>query len=176
MDGLSRLYGYLTNQTILLSAISFSALIIKRPHLFTRFFHRPAVTSAIVAYLVFVGVTYNVLLRQLWHPTGFQAIVNETLHSVVPLMSLTYWIFFVPFFNASLKTCLLWLIYPAAYLLYTLWHGSHSGLYPYPFLNAGILGYPRVLLNVAGLIAGFLTVMALLLMINQSGKRRLKAC
>ncbi|MFX5747488.1 Pr6Pr family membrane protein, partial [Acinetobacter baumannii] len=87
---------------------------------------QPTVISAVVTYLAFVGIAYNLLLRHLWTPTGFRALVNESLHTVVPLLAIVYWIFFVPVFQASLKKALLWLVYPLGYLMVTLWRGALS--------------------------------------------------
>lgn len=170
MDGVARLSSYLTNLTILLSAVGFSALALPGGNPVSRFFRKPQVITAIVAYMIFVGIAYNLLLRQLWQPTGFRALVNESLHTVTPLLSMVYWIFFVPRFQPSLKKSVLWLIYPLSYLFITLWRGGMSGFYPYPFINVNELGYPHVLLNAAGLLAGFLMLMGLLIVINESGK------
>lgn len=170
MDGVARLSSYLTNLTILLSAVGFSALALRDNNPVSRFFRKPQVTTAVVAYLIFVGIAYNVLLRQLWQPTGFRALVNESLHTVTPLLSMVYWIFFVPRFQPSLKRSLLWLIYPLSYLFITLWRGGMSGFYPYPFINVNELGYPHVLLNATGLLTAFLLLMGLLIFINESGK------
>jgi len=173
MDGVERLTSYLTNLTILLSAVSFSSLTLAGPNPVSRFFRKPQVITAVVAYMIFVGIAYNLLLRQLWQPTGFRALVNESLHTVTPLLALVYWIFFVPRFQPSLKKCLLWLVYPLGYLGITLWRGGSSGFYPYPFINVRDLGYPHVLLNATGLFAGFLVLMGLLLIINNAGKNLL---
>lgn len=177
MDGVERLTSYLTNLTILLSAVSFSALALplsdSGANPVSRFFRKPQVITAVVAYMIFVGIAYNLLLRQLWQPTGFRALVNESLHTVTPLLALVYWIFFVPRFQPSLKKCLLWLIYPLGYLSITLWRGGSSGFYPYPFINVRDLGYPHVLLNATGLFTGFLVLMGLLLVINNAGKNLL---
>ncbi|MFL9878930.1 Pr6Pr family membrane protein [Herbaspirillum rhizosphaerae] len=170
LDGVERLTSYLTNLTILLSAVSFSALALRNSNPISSFFRKPQVITAVVAYMIFVGIAYNVLLRQLWQPTGFRALVNESLHTVTPLLSMVYWIFFVPRFQPSLKKSLLWLIYPMSYLFITLWRGGMSGFYPYPFINVNELGYPHVLLNATGLVAGFLVLMGLLIFINESGK------
>lgn len=169
-DGFSLLSSYLTNLTTLLCAISFSALFLRRRSVVGDFFRRPQIITAVVAYLLFVAIAYHLLLRQLWHPTGFRAVINESLHTVIPLMALIYWIIYVPRFRASLKTSFLWLVYPFIYLSLTLWRGKFSGFYPYPFLNVGRLGYPRVLLNVSGLFAGFFVLMGLLFLVNKSGK------
>src|SRR5450830_1402275 len=116
MDGLARLSSYLTNLTILLSAVCFTALALRGTSPLIRFFHKPQVITAVVAYLIFVGIAYNVLLRQLWQPTGFRALVNESLHTITPLLAMVYWIFFVPRFEPSMKKSMLWLVYPLAYL------------------------------------------------------------
>jgi len=41
--------------------------------------------------------------------------------------------------------------------------GHLLGLYPYPFISVDRLGYPRVLLNALGILAGFVLVSLLLL-------------
>jgi hypothetical protein len=93
LDGLDRLTMYLTNLTILMSALCFTSLALSLKSPMSRFFRQPAVISAVVTYLAFVGIAYNLLLRHLWTPTGFRALVNESLHTVVPLLAIVYWIF-----------------------------------------------------------------------------------
>lgn len=170
LDGLDRLTMYLTNLTILLSALCFTSLALALTTPLSRFFRQPSVISAVVAYLAFVGIAYNLLLRQLWTPTGFRALVNESLHTVVPLLAIVYWIFFVPVFQSTLRKALLWLVYPLGYLFITLWRGALSGFYPYPFIDVNKLGYGRVMLNSVLLLAGFMLLMALLMAINRAGK------
>lgn len=170
LDGLDRLTMYLTNLTILMSALCFTSLAFSLKTPLSRFFRQPSVISAVVAYLAFVGIAYNLLLRHLWTPTGFRALVNESLHTVVPLLAIAYWIFFVPVFRTSLRKSLLWLVYPLGYLLLTLWRGALSGFYPYPFIDVNALGYPRVLLNASLLLASFIALMGLFIAVNRSGK------
>jgi hypothetical protein len=170
LEGIDRLSMYLTNLTILMSALVFTSLALSLKTPMSRFCRQPSVISAVVAYLAFVGIAYNLLLRHLWAPTGYRALVNESLHTVVPLLAVVYWIFFVPVFRSSLRKTLLWLIYPLGYLAITLWRGAASGFYPYPFINVSTLGYPRVMLNVSLLLAGFIGLMMLLILVNHSGK------
>ncbi|OWY30160.1 Pr6Pr family membrane protein [Herbaspirillum robiniae] len=170
LAGLDRLSMYLTNLTILMGALCFTSLALSLKTPISRFFRQPSVISAVVAYLAFVGIAYNLLLRQLWAPTGFRSLVNESLHTVVPLLAMVYWIFFVPVFLHSVRKSLLWLAYPLGYLFITLWRGALSGFYPYPFIDVNSLGYPRVILNSSLLFAGFLALMALFVVVNHSGK------
>ncbi len=94
------------------------------------------------------------------------ALVNETLHSVVPALAVLYWVLFVPRFHLSLRHCVFWLVYPLCYLFATLWRGSASDFYLYWFINVSELGYERVLLNSMMLVGGFLVLMSVFLVIN----------
>lgn len=170
LAGLDRLSMYLTNLTILMGALAFTSLALSLSTPVSRFFRQPSVISAVVAYLAFVGIAYNLLLRHLWAPTGFRALVNESLHTVVPLLAMVYWIFFVPVFQTTLRKTMLWLVYPLGYLFVTLWRGGTSGFYPYPFINVSDLGLGRVLLNSTLLFVGFVMLMGLFIAVNHSGK------
>ncbi len=165
-DGIERLGSYLTNLTIFAVALCFSCVAVLGRSPFGRFFRKPPVVTAVVVYIVFVGLAYNLLLRHLWTPSGYRAMLNECLHTVIPLLSAIYWVLFVPRFHLSLRQCLLWLIYPLAYLCITLWRGSTSDFYPYPFIDVGELGYPHVLLNASLLVLAFVTLMGVFIALN----------
>lgn len=175
LDGLERLSSYLTNLTVLLCALCFSALALApRRRLARRWpgalLRKPPVVSAIVVYMAFVGLAYNVLLRHLWTPSGVRELVNESLHSLIPLLAALYWAWFVPRFQLRPRQCLLWLAYPLGYIWLTLWRGGRSGFYPYPFIDAEQLGYLHVLRNAAMLMAAFLILMGLFMAINHKRK------
>jgi hypothetical protein len=165
-DGIERLSSYLTNLTIFAIALCFSCVAARAGSPLGRFFRKPPVVTAIVVYIVFVGLAYNLLLRHLWTPSGYRAVLNECLHTVVPVLSVLYWVLFVPRFHLSLRKCLLWLIYPLSYLCITLWRGSTSDFYPYPFINVGELGYPHVLFNATLLVLAFVTLMGVFIALN----------
>jgi hypothetical protein len=166
VDGLARLSSYLTNLTVLLTALCFTCIATRTRMPVVRCFRQPTVVTAVVVYIVFVGLAYNALLRWLWMPSGYRALVNESLHTVVPALAALYWMLFVPRFHLSLRQCMLWLVYPLLYLFITLWRGSESDFYPYWFINVSELGYERVLLNSAMLVAGFIVLMSVFLVIN----------
>lgn len=165
-DGIERLSSYLTNLTIFAVAICFSCVAARAGSSIGRFFRKPPVVTAVVVYIVFVGLAYNLLLRYLWTPSGYRAALNECLHTVVPVLSALYWVLFVPRFHLTLHKTLLWLIYPLGYLCVTLWRGSTSDFYPYPFIDVGELGYPHVLLNASLLVVAFLVLMAVFIALN----------
>ena len=168
-DSAIRTASYLTNLTIVLSAFCFVAVLLAMTPLkrwLPTWCYRPSVVTAVTLYLAFVGCGYNLLLRGYWVPTGIRAVLNEVVHTIVPILAVVYWIFFVPRFALDARRIWLWLIYPLGYLFVTLWRGSISDFYPYPFINVGRIGYEQVLRNATGLILGFLVLMSLFLAIN----------
>jgi hypothetical protein len=165
-DGLARMSSYLTNLTVLMTALCFTCVAVRAQAPIARFFRQPTVVTAVVVYIVFVGLAYNALLRWLWMPSGYRALINEALHTAVPALAALYWVLFVPRFHLSLRHCVLWLVYPLFYLFVTLWRGSASDFYPYWFINVSELGYERVFFNSAMLVAAFLVLMSLFLVIN----------
>ncbi|MGI4812487.1 MAG: Pr6Pr family membrane protein [Janthinobacterium lividum] len=166
LDALARLSSYLTNLTVFATAICFTCVAWRLSTPFARFFRKPAVVTAIVIYIAFVGISYNLLLRHLWTPTGYRALLNECLHSIVPLLAVLYWLLFVPRFHLTLRKCAYWLIYPLAYLFITFLRGSDTDFYPYPFIDVGELGLMRVSQNAVLLLLGFLVLMAVFIAIN----------
>jgi hypothetical protein len=128
-----------------------------------RFFSRPGVLAALALYIIFVGLGYNLLLRNHAPFTGLHRIADEGMHTVVPLLFAWYWLLFAVKHGIQAKDGLLWLIYPLAYFVMAMVRGSLSGFYPYPFLNVTVLGYPRVMANAVMLLAGlFLIAQALI--------------
>src|SRR5450631_3237711 len=92
-----RYFSYFTLTTNILVACYCTIILLgKSDSRLSAFFSRLSTVTAITFYIVIVGVVYNIILRPLWKPEGFQQIVNELLHSVVPLLFLLYWLLFIP--------------------------------------------------------------------------------
>jgi hypothetical protein len=115
---------------------------------------------------------YNCILRFLWQPREFQQIVDELLHSVIPVLFITFWIIFIPKARLKLKIVLSWLLYPLVYLIFILTRGSFASFYPYPFIDADKIGYSKVFINATGMLAAFLLVSILFVIINYLKKYR----
>jgi hypothetical protein len=111
--------------------------------------------TAITVYITIVGLVYQIILRNTWQPTGLQMIVDELLHTVIPIMVIIYWYLFENKSLTRYSQILKWLAYPLVYLTYILIRGKLSDFYPYHFVDAGNLGLSKVLMNSALLIALF---------------------
>jgi hypothetical protein len=166
LGALNRFSAYLTNLTVLMVAISFTCIALRVRAWPWRLLREPAAVSAVSAYIVFVGIAYNVLLRRLWTPHGYHAVVNESVHTVLPLLCGVYWLWFVPQFTLSARQRLSWLVYPLVYFVLTFWRGSETGFYPYPFIDIDEIGYAYVLINSVMMLAAFIVLMAIFMAIN----------
>jgi hypothetical protein len=162
-----RYFSYFTIQTNIVVAVCYTVLLLKPGSKWGNFFSRQQTLSAITVYILIVGLIYNTILRFTWSPEGLQRIVDELLHSVIPVLALIYWIVFTSKNQLQWKNILPWLIYPFAYIFYVLIRGSLSGFYPYPFINSTQLGINKVLVNSVGIAGVFIFISLLLVGIGK---------
>ena len=138
-----------------------------------RFFTRPSVRTAILAYIIIVAVIYHFVLAKLWNPQGWELVADTIEHIVAPALYLIDWVLFVPKGTLKYKSAFIWLVVPLAYAVYSLIHGAITGFYPYPFIDVSKLGYGKVLANMAVLILVFAGLGLLLIAVDRwLGRRR----
>lgn len=155
LQATGRFFAFYTILTNLLVAINLTAILLFPRSAIGKFFVQASPAAATAEYILIVGIIYNVLLRQLWKPEGWQKIADELLHVVVPLFYVLYWFFYASKKSLQWKNIISWLIYPFLYLIYMLVRGAAEGFYPYPFLNVKELGYGQMFLNSAGMLIMF---------------------
>lgn len=163
---------YLDYFTILTNALATAALLGAARNAASSQRIRGEGTTAIAACMAVVALVYNLVLRGTWQPTGWQRLVDELLHVVMPLLFLAYGWHATAGKRLHAKVLLAWLLYPLGYLAYAMARGALDGRYPYPFLDVTVLGYPRVLANAAGVALAFCAVGALLAAVVQGRARR----
>ncbi|RKO72001.1 hypothetical protein D7322_07790 [Sphingobacterium puteale] len=172
-DLVVRFFSYFTILTNLMVAICCSSAVLFPQNVIGRFFVKPAVVTAITLYILIVGLIYNTVLRYLWQPVGITRVVDEMLHSIVPILVLIHWWCSLDKAALQWRSVFSWLLYPFLYLLYTLWHGAISGFYPYPFIDVSMLGMNQVLTNSLIVALVFVFIGLLLILINRRlAKRR----
>jgi hypothetical protein len=169
---------FFTIQTNFLVALVFTATVFSpgagRPATGWReFFCRPSVQAAAAAYIAIVGITYTLLLRQLWNPQGMQRVADVILHDVIPVGYVLYWLLFAPRRELRWKDAIGWLVYPAVYAVYVLARGAVSGQYPYPFMDVNVLGYGGVLAHAAVFLLVFLGMGLLVVAVGRWTRGRL---
>lgn len=172
LAGVWLLLGFYTILTNLLVAMALTATAIGPTGAVTRFFVRPGVQTALAMSITIVGLIYNVLLRGLWHPEGWQLLADVIVHDVMPVLYLVYWWLAVSKRDLRWHQVLVWQSYPAAYFLYVLLRGARDGWYPYPFLDVRTLGYPGVLIDACFVLLAFIAVGLVLVALGRWQARR----
>ncbi|WP_223526335.1 Pr6Pr family membrane protein [Pseudomonas sp. BF-B-26] len=158
LGGLVSFFSYFTVLSNTLVATVLTCELTSRESATRRWFLQPWVSSGIAVSIAVVGLGYNVLLRHLWHPQGWQWLADELMHDVMPLLFLAYWWCCVPKGALRLRHIAAWVIYPVVYFAYSLWRGHLLAVYPYPFIDVEKLGYPQVFMNAGGLLVGFVVI------------------
>lgn len=136
-----------------------------------KFYAHANVITAVAAYIALVSITYNLLLRHVWTPRGWQLLADELLHDAIPVLFLIYWWIAVRRSVVTWNGIGRWALYPIGYFVYVMLRGAVTGFYPYPFVDVTRLGYGLVLLNACGLLAAFFAVAAALIAIVRATTR-----
>lgn len=168
---LANFLSYFTVQTNLLIALCLTFSVLLPNSGIGHFFSKPTVQTAIALYIFIVALVYNTVLRGILSLSGWAALVDNTLHVIVPVLYLLYWIFFTPKVKLSWSDGITWMTFPAAYLIYSMVRGPIAKWYPYPFLNALELGYQKVLVNIGIMMAAFLLAGLVFIALNNRAKK-----
>ncbi len=145
---LARLVSYFTIQSNLLVAVT--AWQLSRDPLRDGRWWRPVRLAALMGITV-TGLVHFVLLRPLLHLEGANWLADKMLHLAVPVLAVLAWAVVGPRPRASWRTALEALLWPLAWLAYTLGVGAATGWYPYPFLDPGEGGAGAVAVACVGI-------------------------
>jgi purine-cytosine permease-like protein len=99
--------------------------------------------------------------------------VNSVVHYIIPVVMVADWLFQPPRARLEVRHIWYWLIYPVAYLAYSLIRGSIVNWYPYWFINpdrAG--GWTGVAFYAVAIAVGFLVVSFGMLWLGNRMKRQ----
>ena len=160
-SGLISYLGYFTILTNLFVALATTLPLAASVSGLGKWSARGAVYGCAVTAITGVGISYHILLRNIWNPQGWQWVADMTLHYAVPLLAVALWILFPPKQSVSWKWPLLWCVYPAAYFVYALVRGALIHSYPYYFIDVPALGYGRVFIHATGLFVVFAVIGAM---------------
>lgn len=166
-----RFFSYFTVITNIMVALSYTAVALGANGMLQSL-RTPRSLTAVTVYIVMVGAIYNTILISLANLSGLHLIVDRTLHSVIPVSMLLFWIFFVPKAELQWKSAIGWLWYPIVYIIYVIILGKITGFYPYPFANADKLGYPKAILNGVLVTAAFYALSMIFIAIGKVGKKK----
>ncbi|WP_129307749.1 Pr6Pr family membrane protein [Streptomyces sp. L2] len=123
-----------------------------------------SLTGATLLYALITALTYHLLLAQTTPPFSMTAAttpperwhaqwaVLQVLHTAVPAAVLVDWLFLTPAARLHARQAASWLLYPLAYLAFTLARAeflneTNPARYLYPFLDVQAHGYRHTLAN-----------------------------
>ncbi len=176
LGGVWLFLGFYTILTNILVAKVLSAAAIGPRNAILRFYLRPGVQTAAAMSIAIVSLIYNVMLRQLWHPSGWLLLSDVIVHDLMPPLYLLYWWLATPKGSLRWSQVLAWQSYPAGYFFYVMLRGAVDGWYPYPFLDVKALGYAQVLLDAVVVLVAFIVVgLALVALGRWQARRRVEA-
>ncbi len=156
---LGRLVSYFTIQSNLLVAVT--AVQLARDPLRDGRWWRPVRAAALVGITV-TGLVHFTLLRPLLDLHGASWAADKLLHMVVPVLAVVGWLLAGPRPRAPWRDALTALVWPVAWLVWTLVVGAVSGWYPYPFLDVGAKGAGSVAVTCVGVTVLFLALAGVL--------------
>jgi hypothetical protein len=106
-------------------------------------------------------VVFHLALADLQDLEGAAKAADFLLHTASPVLCVLGWLAFGPRGRTSWRVVRLAVVFPVAWLVFTLVRGPLvGGWYPYPFLEVDRLGFGQVLLNAAAVAVLFLGLAA----------------
>lgn len=142
----------------------------------------PAPKGAVTLYVAITGLVYHLVLTN--PASGFavgpvqrdlpEAIGNQLLHTVVPLLAVLDWLLFDERGRFRWRYALYWLAFPLGYLAFALIRGLIVHRYPYPFIDVRDLGYDGVSISAVAFAVAFWILGLLFVAIDHAGDRLLR--
>jgi hypothetical protein len=163
-----RFFSFFTILTNTLVTLYFTASFLKLKTVPFKWLLSNGTSTALTAFILIVGLVYQLVLRKIWNPTGLQYIVDELLHSVIPLFMLGYWFFNLKKDDLLPKPIINWLLYPVLYITFIMTRGHFSGFYPYPFLNVNEIGYHKGVINIGIVFAVAFIILTSLILVGKT--------
>jgi hypothetical protein len=159
----SEYFSYFTITSCLLSAgvLAYAGVCILRNQKETK--NLTLVRLTVAASMVIVGVIYNALLANAAPDTrdigyAWPVLPNLIMHTYMPILILIEWLIFNTTAQVKLKSAFWVLVYPLAWLAFTMIRGAINGWWPYWFLDPQY-GITTVLTWIL-VITGFFVAMA----------------
>jgi hypothetical protein len=158
LDGMWRYLGYFTIIANLFAATALTLAALGRGNARREL--------AMVSAMILVGITYSLLLRNVWDPQGWQKVADVMLHDALPLAVLVCWLM-RPHRALAWRDAGYALILPVGYTAYAMVRGAAQGWYPYPFMDVAQFGAAQVVVNCAVMGVAFGALALLLVWLDR---------
>ena len=122
--------------------------------------------------IIVTGVVYRVLLAGDQSFTGWALVGDALVHSVSPILYVLTWLVLGPRGWVSGRAVQLVLVYPIAWVAFTLVRGRAIHFYPYGFIDVALHGYVKVFITVAVMMGLALLLAVLARAVDRRGSAR----
>lgn len=132
----------------------------------------PVTRGMMAGAMTLVTIFYHFFLASIWDPQGWFKVADVTLHYILPIYYLLWWLIFAAHGTLSYRNIPAMLLPPTLYLAWAMLRGAVVNEYPYPLLEADTLGYPQVVINVLLVLVGLIALYAAAIAVDRAiGKR-----
>jgi hypothetical protein len=111
---------------------------------------------------------YHFVLAATWAPEGLFLLADVLLHYVTPTLYILWWLIFQPKGSLRFGHIGWMLLPPAIWLAWAMLRGAVVNEYPYPILEAHVLGYPQVALNIGFMLVLLAVIFAVVVALDQA--------
>ena len=115
----------------------------------------PALLGGLVLNALLVAIVYHLLLAGTLVQTAQEKLADLFLHGVTPALVLLFWLMRVRRGALRYRDVAPWAAVPLLYFAYALGRGAADGIYPYPFIDVGRIGWAATLVDAVLIAAGF---------------------
>jgi hypothetical protein len=163
----SNFLSFFTIQSNLIAAVALGWLAI-RPADGLPSLARDQLRSSAVLYMSITGMVFALLLSDLQEELQVNIPwVNNVLHRLIPVLLVADWVLDPPSPRLTLRSAVVALIFPLAWLAYTLVRGAFVQWYPYPFLDpAQSGGYTTVAIYSLAITGGAMFILWLVVLVG----------
>ena len=113
------------------------------------------------------AVVYAVLIAPTSVQQGWDNVSNSLIHQVTPALTVLAWILAGPRGWVGWRTVLPSLVVPIGWIVWMLGRGLIVRAYPYDFVDAIALGYPKAVGNVTGILGVGIVLAVLFVLIER---------
>ncbi len=131
------------------------------------------IRGASTFFMVVTGIVFAVLLARIEN-AQLTAVPwdNTVLHYLIPIAAVIDWFMDPPARRIRFSRAVVWLIFPVAYLGYSLLRGPIANWYPYPFLNPANGGYGQIAITSLMIAAGGILLVYIVTRIGRVSKKK----
>lgn len=163
-------FKFFTNQTNLMVAVWLVIALIYHSRENKPPILHPKIKGALTTYIVTTCVIYATLLSGGKATWTIVSLLTYTSHYIVPIAFMIDWLLFTEKGKIKYSSALYWLLYPLAYLIFSLAHGTLTGQYLYYFIDVSRLGWGGFAFVVLLLLVFFLLLGLLVIGVNRPAK------